>query len=417
MGAAEGTSVVKALGRSPHGLDVAGLVALFASALALRPQLVGVGPLLERIQADLHVPHAVLGLLVTIPVLCMGAFAPAAPFIAARLGPRVGMLACLALIATTGLARAAAPNLVVLLTATFLVGVGLGVAGAVLPSAVKAGFPTRPAFATGVYASGIQLGAALAAVSAAPLAIGSGWRFPLAVFSVATLVPLVCWWLMAPKPSPGARRPPRVAHAPYRRPIVWWLAAVFALQAIPYYGLNAWLPAYLSERQWAETTAGGVLALVNACGLVGSLAVPWVADRMQSRRVLLAGSAALLGAAIVGMLVGPAAAWVWSGLAGFGLGALFPLALTLPLDVSDTPEEAGAVAGVMLLAGYLISAFAPTLLGFVRDLTHGFGIALGLLAANCLALMIASWPLSRRRLQRGDVRQLSPLADRGLRPE
>jgi CP family cyanate transporter-like MFS transporter len=405
--------VVRESGTSPQRSDVAGLIALFAAALALRPQLVAIGPLLERIQNDLEVPHAVLGLLVTIPVLCMGAFAPAAPFMAARLGPRLGMLVCLALIATTGLARAAMPNAIALLAATFLVGIGLGIAGAVLPSAVKAGFPKRPAFATGVYASGIQLGASLAAATAAPLAVvGAGWRFPLALFSVATLVPLVFWWNMAPRASSGAR-PPTVARLPYRSSIVWWLAVVFALQAIPYYGLNAWLPAYLIERQWAETAAGGVLAVVNAVGLVGSLAVPWMADRTRSRRVLLAGSAALLGFAIVGILLAPAAAWAWSAVAGFGLGALFSLALTLPLDVSDTPEEAGAVAGLMLLAGYSISAFAPTVLGVVRDLTDSLGVGLGLLSATSFALTIVSWQLSTHRLQLSDVRRASPLVDHG----
>ncbi len=44
------------------------LVALFACALALRPQIVGIGPLLPGIQDDLDVSHAVAGLLGTIPV-------------------------------------------------------------------------------------------------------------------------------------------------------------------------------------------------------------------------------------------------------------------------------------------------------------------------------------------------------------
>ena len=46
------------------------LVALFLAALALRPQLVGIGPLLPLVQDDLDVTHAVAGLLGTIPVLC-----------------------------------------------------------------------------------------------------------------------------------------------------------------------------------------------------------------------------------------------------------------------------------------------------------------------------------------------------------
>ena len=74
------------------------------------PQLVGVGPLLPEIDEDLGVSHAVAGLLGTIPVLCMGLFAPPAAYVAARLGTRGAIGACLAGIAAFGIARAVAPG-------------------------------------------------------------------------------------------------------------------------------------------------------------------------------------------------------------------------------------------------------------------------------------------------------------------
>ena len=81
------------------------LVALFLAALTLRPQLVGVGPLLPSIQSDLGVSHAVAGLLGTIPVLCMGLFAPPAPFLSGRIGSRRAIGAALALVGVFGVAR------------------------------------------------------------------------------------------------------------------------------------------------------------------------------------------------------------------------------------------------------------------------------------------------------------------------
>ena len=62
------------------------LVAMGLGSLSLRPQLVGIGPLLPNIQHSLGISHAVAGLLVTIPVLCMGLFAPTAA--AARVARR-----------------------------------------------------------------------------------------------------------------------------------------------------------------------------------------------------------------------------------------------------------------------------------------------------------------------------------------
>jgi MFS transporter, CP family, cyanate transporter len=60
------------------------LAGLFLAALALRPQVVGIGPLLPSIRDDLGLSHAVAGLLGTIPVLCMGLFALPAGRLARR---------------------------------------------------------------------------------------------------------------------------------------------------------------------------------------------------------------------------------------------------------------------------------------------------------------------------------------------
>ena len=89
------------------------LVALFLAALALRPQFVGVGPLLPSIQDDLDVTHAVAGLLGTIPVLCMGLFAPPAPYLSGRDRLPAGDRRGVALIGVFGVARALAPGAVV----------------------------------------------------------------------------------------------------------------------------------------------------------------------------------------------------------------------------------------------------------------------------------------------------------------
>jgi len=67
------------------------LVGLFAAALALRPQVVGAGPLIPEIRRDLGMSHAAAGLLGTIPVLCMGLFALAAGPFSRRVGSRAAL--------------------------------------------------------------------------------------------------------------------------------------------------------------------------------------------------------------------------------------------------------------------------------------------------------------------------------------
>jgi CP family cyanate transporter-like MFS transporter len=72
------------------------LAGLFLAGLALRPQIVGVGPLIPAIQDDLDISHAVAGLLGTIPVLCMGVFRAAGAEVdaAVRHAPRHRSLPC-----------------------------------------------------------------------------------------------------------------------------------------------------------------------------------------------------------------------------------------------------------------------------------------------------------------------------------
>ena len=88
-------------------------------------------------------------------------------------------------------------------------------------------------------------------------------------------------------------------------------------------------------------------------------------------------------------------------LMGFANGALFALVMTLPLDVSDDPQQVGAVAGMMLGVGYCLAALAPFTLGAVRDATGSFHTALWVVAGFIAVLFTASLFLSRERLHRG----------------
>ncbi|MDQ5832057.1 MAG: MFS transporter, partial [Actinomycetota bacterium] len=337
------------------------LAALFLGALALRPQLVGVGPLLPEIDDDLGISHAVAGLLGTIPVLCMGLFAPPAAYLAGRLGTRAAIATCLAGIAGFGLLRAAAPGAPLVLTLTFPIGVGMGLAGALIPVAVKERFAHRPAFASGVYTTGITGGAALSSGLAVPIAGAlGGWRASLAVFSGVTILLFLAW--IALTPAARERPPSSPPRLPWGRRVVWVLVAVFALQSIVYYGLVSWMPDSFQERGWSAEAAGSLVGVMSIAGLPSGLLLPFFADRLGSRRQWLGLTAGALFLATVGIATLPDAGWAWAALAGLGIGATFPLTLTLPLDVARDPADTGAVVGLMLGAGYTIAAAGPFLL-------------------------------------------------------
>lgn len=375
------------------------LVALFLAATALRPQLVGVGPLLPAIQDDLGVAHAVAGLLGTIPVLCMGLFAPAAPFLSGRIGSRHAVAAALGLIGAFGVARAVVPGAAGVVLLTFPVGMGMGLAGAMLPVAVKERFADRPGFATGIYTTGITIGSAVAAAVAVPIAdAAGGWRTPLVIFSVVAAVLAAVWLRLTRAEPPHVRTDVRPLRLPLRDRLAWRLVAAFFLMSFVFYGLNSWLPDVYVERGWDERSAGELLAALNTVTIPCGLLVAWAADHWGTRRLWLVAAAIVQLAALLGIVLLPGAGWLWAVLIGVAIGPLFPLTMTLPLDAARRPAEVAALAGMMLGVGYTLSATSPLLLGAVRDLSGGFDAVLWVLVAAGALLVVVEWSFSPARL-------------------
>ena len=380
------------------------LVALFLAALTLRPQLVGVGPLLPGIQDDLGVSHAVAGLLGTIPVLCMGLFAPPAPYLVARAGSRTAVAAAVLAVGTFGLARAFVPGAAGVVLLTVPVGIGMGLAGAMLPVAVKERFADRPGFATGVYTAGMTVGSAIGAAAAVPLShLGDGWRTPLLVFS-AVSIGLGCLWLALTRAEPPhVRIETRPLRLPIRNPLAWRLVAAFFFMSSVFYGLNSWLPDAYVERGWSEGSAGALLAVLNTLTIPVGFAVAWIADHRGQRRAWLAGAASLQLAALVGVVTVPSAGWLWAVVLGVAIGPLFPLTMTLPLDATDRPAEVASLAGMMLGVGYTLSAASPLLLGVIRDVTGGFSAVLWTLVGAAALLVLVDVTFSPERLGQGST--------------
>lgn len=380
------------------------LAGLFLAGLALRPQLVGVGPLIPEIQDDLTVSHSVAGLLGAIPVLCMGVFAPPGPHLARRFGTRAAVAGCLAAIGLFGLTRALAPGAALVIVLTFGVGLGMGLAQTLMPVAVKERFPHRPALATGIYTTGINAGSAVSSALAVPLAdAAGGWRWSLAVFSFVAALLAGLWLWLTRREAPHVRPEAGPVRLPWRNGLAWHLVAVFGVMSSIFYGLNSWLPDAYVERGWSEEGAGGLAGALNVAALSTTLLVPWLADRYGSRRIYLASLALLFVVGTGGLAAVPAGAWVWAAVVGVGVGGLFPLVMTLPLDVADRPGDVGAVAAMMLGVGYTVSAVAPVGLGAARDLTGSYASTLWLIAgASCLLLALNA-ALSAERLRGGAV--------------
>ena len=383
------------------------VAALVLVGTALRPQALIVGPLVGQIQVELGMSHGVAGLLGTIPVLCMGLLAPLGPVLAASVGPKLGTAICVALVGVFGVARALLPDAFTVLLATVGIGVGMSLVGPILPMIVRARLPNHPAAGTGAYVVGFTIGGAITAAIAVPLADAfGGWRASFAIVSAAAFISLGAWvWLM-PRDEGHRRSAPTLPKLPWRRPSAWLLGAIFGSQSILFYGCVAWLASAYVERGWDAASAGGLIALLAGVGLVSTLAVPVFADRFGSRRSQLTVAALLSVAGMLTIALTPAersGSLVTLGataLLGLGIGAFFPLALTLPVDVAANAEDAASISALMLLVGYALAATSPVLLGIVRDATGGFDAVVWLLVGFSVLMLPLALSLNPGRLQR-----------------
>jgi CP family cyanate transporter-like MFS transporter len=377
------------------------LAALFLAALALRPQIVGAGPLIPSIQHGLHTTHAIAGLLGTIPVLCMGLFAPLAPYLAARVGTRRAVTFALALIGGLGVARALAPGIWWVVALTIPVGVGMGIGNAIAPIAVRERVTRRPALGTGAYTTGIQVGSSAAALSAVPLAgLLYGWRGALTTFSAVTCLLAVVWFVLTRADPPHARSSGRL-RLPFGSPTAWLLVLTFGLMGSVYYGLNAWLADAYAERGWSHTATGVLVAMMNISAIPCSFGIPWLSERYGGRMRWLSIMSIAFFFGALGLVELPAGAYGWSLLAGTAQGGMFALVMTLPLDLEHDRGRLGSLVAMMLGLGYVLAATAPFALGAVRDSTGSFTDVLRCVVGLTIVLFVVVRTVARVTRRRG----------------
>jgi CP family cyanate transporter-like MFS transporter len=270
-----------------------------------------------------------------------------------------------------------------------------------MPIAVRERVADRPAFATGVYTAGINVGSTLAAAVAVPLAATGSWRTALVVLSAASVALGALWLWQTRAEPPVLRVRPQRPRLPWRDGTAWVLVAVFALLGVGFYGLTQWLPESYVERGWSESHAGVLLAVFQLTMIPGGLLTAALAQRTGSRRRYMVAGGSCQIVSILGIVLLPGGAFAWATLYGLVNGGLFTLVMTLPLDVAQRDEDVGAVAGFMLGAGYTLAALAPFALGAIRDATGTFTGSLWVVVAAAVVMTALCARLSRERLGRG----------------
>lgn len=349
------------------------LLGLVLVALNLRPALSSMAPLLGDVSRSLGLSGSQAGLLTTLPVLCLGLFAPLAPLLARRFGSErviLGILLCLA----GGIALRSASGTFGLFAGSLIAGASIGVIGVLLPGIVKRDFPAHAGSLMGVYTMALCLGAALAAGATVPLShvFGDNWTMGLGFWLVPAVVAAL-FWLPQARNGHGAHRVAFRVRGLWRDPLAWQVTLYMGLQSSLAYIVFGWLPSILIGRGLSPTEAGLVLSGSVIVQLVSALTAPMLATRGKDQRLAIVIVMTLTLAGLFGCLYAPLGGlWGWAVVLGIGQGGTFALALTLIVLRSRDSHVAANLSSMAQGVGYTLASLGPFAVGLVHDLSGGW---------------------------------------------
>ncbi len=374
-------------------------VGLVLTGFNLRIAVASIPPLLTDLERSPGMSPTVAGLLTSLPVLCFGLLAVAAPPLVRRAGAEGTLLLALAAI-MSGVVLRGAGSTAALFAGTALAGAGIAVGNVVVPALIKGRFPARVGLLMGLYTAVLAAGAALAGGLAVPAERALGWRSALAIWAAPALVAIAALVISVAR---GARDHAVRGGVGEMRTLVrdrlaWQVTLFFGLQSAVFYSGLAWLPSILRDQGYTAGAAGGLLSVYALGGIPGSLIAPALAVRFPDQRMLALGAVALEAAAAAGLAALPGADPAWVVLFALGQGAAFSLALTLIVLRAPDARRGAELSGMAQAIGYSIAAAGPLLVGALHDAEGGWTVPLLLLVTLCAPMAAAGVGAGRSRL-------------------
>ena len=357
--------------------------------------------------AEFDLSRFQLGLLTTVLFVVGGPLSLVAGRATDHFGARRVMLVAFTVTAGAVVGIAISPGYPLVLGAAAVAGVALAAGNPVTNKLVAEHLPRGSRGLTmGGKQAGVQVGAFLAGVVLAPVAVSAGWRAALGWSAVIPALAIVVVLAVVPRDPPPAP-PEAAAPRSHSTHSVRLLMAYAFLMGTGVAAVNAYLPLYLVERAGASSgVAGSVVATIGLVGIVSRVSWGWASERMRSLNgpLLALGLGAAAAIALIAA-VEPLGLWVaWPAAALFGASAITWNAVGMLAVITESgTRRAGRASGVVTFGFYIGFVASPVAFGWLVDRMDGYLLAWGLVAAAFLATAPVVTLRSRAsRLQTGD---------------
>ncbi len=191
------------------------LLGILLVALSLRTAVAALSPIVDHISGEVPFSNLDLAIVGSAPPIAFAVAGLLTPLLARRIGLERALLLAVVAMIVGHLGRALAPTSTLLVVATVVTLLGVGVGNVLLPPAVKRYFPDRVGLVTAIYATILSISTAVPALVAVPIADAAGWRVSLGVWFLVALTAAIPWIPLA-DPLAGGRPRPRSVTAGWR---------------------------------------------------------------------------------------------------------------------------------------------------------------------------------------------------------
>lgn len=371
----------------------AAIAAIFFVSLNLRPSITSIGPLLNTISSDLNITNTQVSLLTSIPVFCMGLFAPLTVPVLRKLGYRWAVNLLIIVIGISTALRIMFGSYAALIITSFVAGLAIAIISPMINAFIKERFPQKLEPVIGVYSLAMGAGATLSAGFTGIFFEKYGsWQIALGLWGLLSIPALILWTIASGKQEQLAVRQLQSTEVrnPWKTKRAWFILLFFGLQTSSFFSLTTWLSPVAQEQGFSLVTAASVLTVMSIVQIIGNIIIPILVNIFPDRVKWLYGLL-LIGTIGGGIMLIDADWAMWTGavLFGLSLSGLFPIGLMLPLDEARNNEEASSWSSMVLSGGFMMSAIVPLLIGAAYDMTGTHIVSKWIFIALFLLMFLA----------------------------
>lgn len=359
--------------------------------------LVSYGVMVNALEAEFGWSRTLLSSAASVNTVMMGFLAIAGGRLTDMFGPRIvltvtglsyGLGYCL-------LAYVSAPWQLFVIFGVFLA-MGLGTHDVVTLSTIARWFQARRGIMSGVVKVGTAIGQMLVPPLMALMFVWFGWRDATLILGLTATVLLViaAQSMSAPQvdKAASAAAPPQtgLSFVEARRGRIFWTICTMQLLFFP---TMMTVPLHIvphgTDLGMTAPAAATLITSMGAASIAGRLAIGAFADRIGGRNAYILCLTPVIAALC--LLIVVREHWMILGvmaLYGFGHGGLFTVVSPTVAEMFGMRAH-GAIFGVVLFCGTIGGAIGPVVAGRIFDVTGGYDLAFGglaALAALCLLL-------------------------------